>query len=557
MSEITLDLPGKRDAGQLITAEDFNKLTVAVATLNEQVVKQIDDLRGELLDEVTRLDGVMAGVAGRVTELEGPVGVLEQQYRVTLETGSLRYALGQVAAITARVTDFEGNPLDMSGGRPWVNFVTAWGQFKSVAGFGTRGGQGDRTISVPVNNQGVARVNLRAESVDGLSDEDDDMLVAFLNTPINFMSATNQTMMPFSEAILMADTPAEIQVNSNAYEFLNNQYQTSANNTFNFFVDNYYLQQPGSVVNWFDSIYQGIWHDYRSTVMAIATADSDPRTPDRGRGYSSIQITFRDWVNPWVNLGWLGTIPEVVPGFMAILDVQIVPDYMGTIVGVQEQVDEVMVDLGILGRLRNYKAFGEAMERIPRGGKPDFTDDLLEYTKDMMHMQQIIEVAQAQTAGATPGIAAKIFGSTAVQQAKQAADAETAIGGILDSMGGIREMAEGVVAEAEERVGASVLAMEGRMTERFGVVEGRLGSHSGLLETHNSSLSLLDGRTEALQQTNGQLLNDVSAVSGKVTVLENFDVIDVQDKLASVVTLQAQLQEATMELGALRELISP
>ena len=66
----------------------------------------------------------------------------DQYYRVTMQTTKINYAIGELAQITARVTDLQGNPLKLAtvADRPWIDFMTAWGQLKPVNGFESRGG---------------------------------------------------------------------------------------------------------------------------------------------------------------------------------------------------------------------------------------------------------------------------------------------------------------------------------------------------------------------------------------------------------------------------------
>ncbi|MGH2542242.1 MAG: hypothetical protein ACRDIB_05585, partial [Ardenticatenaceae bacterium] len=101
-----VDQLGNKVPGQLVKSVDWNALVVAVEQLGETLGQRIDELAAQL----ELLSGEVAGVAGRVTTLEGSVAILRQQYRVTLATNRLQYALGEVAEITAQLTDIEGNP---------------------------------------------------------------------------------------------------------------------------------------------------------------------------------------------------------------------------------------------------------------------------------------------------------------------------------------------------------------------------------------------------------------------------------------------------------------
>ncbi|MCB0128147.1 MAG: hypothetical protein KDE58_38040, partial [Caldilineaceae bacterium] len=178
-----VDTFGNKEPGQLILAADWNALVAAIESTVDTINTRIDGVESSLGDRLTAVEGDLATLQEQVAGLETTVDVLREQHRVTLSTSSSSFALGQVATITAQVTDFEGNPLpglNNVANRPWVDFFTVWGKLKAVAGFTNVGGAGERTIAVRVNADGIAQVTLRAESTEELSDEQEAEVAAAL-----------------------------------------------------------------------------------------------------------------------------------------------------------------------------------------------------------------------------------------------------------------------------------------------------------------------------------------------------------------------------------------
>src|SRR5829696_6675196 len=177
-----VDRLGNKAAGQLIKSEGWNALVAAVEDLSTTVNDRFAAMDADLQGLRTRFEAL----AEEFIDFRGVVEpLLGEYYRLTMETTRTNYAIGELAEITARVTDLRGNPLDLSNeaNRPWIDFVVAsWGQLKPVAGFESLGGAGDRTISVRTDTQGVARVHLRSDHAEGFTDEDEAEVAVSLQT---------------------------------------------------------------------------------------------------------------------------------------------------------------------------------------------------------------------------------------------------------------------------------------------------------------------------------------------------------------------------------------
>ncbi len=554
-----IDQLGNREKGQLITKEDWNALVETLEGVRDALSAQLGELEDQVQAGFEQVGEQLDALGGRIDALETTVDVLRRQYRVRLRTNRLNYALGEMVEIEALVTDFEGNPLDMGAlpGRPWVDFVATWGQFKPADGFASRGGVGDRAISVQINAEGVARIRLRAEHAEGLSDDDDDEIVAALQTPIQVINSGGQTITKsVAQVFLDAETPRAVQTNTQAYKVMTQEYQRVDSKVFGKYLDAYYLDKPKRVTGFFPGFHHR-WRDYRATVTAIAKDDGDPRTPDEGRGYSSIQVTFRDWIDPWVHLDFLDEIGTLAQSFRDQLVAEIGDSYLGSIQGLQNKIQGIVAKQGIIGKVRGYQAVQHALDGIVLDDEPDFLDDLLDYTQHAVKFEQTMVYSQANTIGGAaeegPGLA--MFTTAAVQNNKSAGDLKAGIDEVGRAISNAQAQAEAIVAGAEKRIGASVETLEQRLGERVSQLDTQIADQTATIREHAASLTLLDTRTESAQQTASQLDSRITTVSDQVQMLESFDVIDVQNKMADLRVVQTSLQQARENIIALQQAI--
>src|SRR4051812_8020905 len=145
MGELVNNL-GHKAAGQLIKSEDWNALVAGVEAgdvklgqridaLTQSVTEQFQQTKNSIqaLDQkyaaqVQALTSQFQTLNVRVNGLEGQINdlrakltpVLSHLWRVTMETTRPTFAIGEVAEVTAKVTDLQGQPL---GVRPWIDFV--------------------------------------------------------------------------------------------------------------------------------------------------------------------------------------------------------------------------------------------------------------------------------------------------------------------------------------------------------------------------------------------------------------------------------------------------
>ncbi|HEX6558413.1 MAG TPA: hypothetical protein VF021_03105, partial [Longimicrobiales bacterium] len=296
--------------GQLIKADDWNALIAGVNTIESTLQLAIDavDSRVDTLDaSVATLGAVVQTAQTDITNLRADVdALLANTYRVTLEATKTDYAIGEVAELTATLRDLHGNvPIPVNNERPWVDFVSTWGQLRPMPGFVSRAGEGERSISVQTDAQGMARVRLAADIVEDMTEDTEQEFSSFLTTVVNTQQQT------FAQVVLQANTPSDQPVRQ-AYQVAQASYDNPQGGAVRHYVDSYYhtnsSKLSGKVVSGYTNQRRERWRDHHITLLAFGKADSDPRTPDAARGANSIQLNFRDWIGPWI-------IVDYLPGF--------------------------------------------------------------------------------------------------------------------------------------------------------------------------------------------------------------------------------------------------
>ena len=161
-----------------------------------------------------------------------------------------------------------------------------------MAGFNSRAGSGDNSISVQVNAQGIARVQLRAEHSEGFSETEEAQVSAVMQ-----MQVPNANM-TVAQSFMTAATPSDAPAKS-AYKVLAQEYERQDSIALRAYADTYHVRTPEYTLSPILPNFWTQWRDYRATVIALAKPDADPTTPDGARGAGSIQVTFRDWLWPW------------------------------------------------------------------------------------------------------------------------------------------------------------------------------------------------------------------------------------------------------------------
>lgn len=410
MGELVDDFGGKI-SGELIRASDWNGMLARVEgmlnTLADDLGTRVDTLEGRADVLETRTGAAEA----RLDEAEVTLGHVRDRFRrLDLSTTITRFAIGQRGTITARVTALDGSTLDLSdaGSRPWVDFVTVWGTLKAAAGFTSRGGAGDQTLSVQVNSQGIAQVLIRAAHAEAFAEEEELEIEGFLST-----RPLAQSTASIAELILDASTPRDNNMNF-TYQAISTEYDRVGSGNapvFQRYVDAYYLTQPSRAAGNFSSVFSQRWRDYRATVMAFLKPDSNPTTADGALASASIQVTFRDWVAPWVTVGYLPTVGTLQVDYRNRFRNLIGTSLGPSIAGIVKEVNDLVIGKGIIARQRDLLAVDAAISTLPFDADPPaFMPDLVQAVQFGSTVQHAMFYSQA----VTPGDSGGAFGFEAV-----------------------------------------------------------------------------------------------------------------------------------------------
>lgn len=439
------DLIPKQD-GNLVRANDWNTLVEQLKVLGGIVATQQTEL-GRLDDMYAQL----AALDGRVTSIENLLGTndnagsvlarlqdleankldrttFEQyqatldplllQYTVTLATDDTHYLLGEVATLTATVRRLDGSAVTT---RPWLDFLVSWGDIQAVSGFDTRPGAGGRSVSVRTDTSGVARVRIKAETLASTSDTIDGDMSAFFATEISTQGQSKS----MRQAVLDAANP---QDNFMPILYAQTTQRYDAGTASLQYVADKYYQGKYRVPDrdlWFPT---GRWNDHRATIAVFAKDDSDPQTPDFGKGVSAIQINFRDWVGPWIN-DYQPDLPHVEdwPWVVEIPDILRDPQYNPDIL--IDYLDDHMDGLGLIGKHKVLESVGAAMGRAGGQGINPNAGPLINVVKDAVKTQKTLDlIAYDDNAGISRGL-------SAVAQAVQHAAGTGNVQGQVLSMG--------------------------------------------------------------------------------------------------------------------------
>ena len=524
-----------RDSGDLIKSQDWNALIAGVngiesdlaaevTRVQQALTDRIDDLEQDLGGRIGVVETNLASVVTTVTQLRSELDafraqvtpLLTQFYRVTMETTKVNYAIGELAELTARVTAIDGTPLNLANeaARPWVDFVSTWGRLRAAAGFQSLGGMDDRTISVRVNADGTARAFLRADSVQGLSLEAEEEVAMVLTTRIG---PANNTA---AEAIMAANTPIEAR---SVYSVMTREYDRADAQSVKHLVDNYYTKYIAPGRGTVRPQVQATWNEYRTTVMAFAKADSDPRTPDAARGSCSIQVTFRDWIGPWYYLDYTVEVEELVEATRDRFRGRVRTNYPEAVDLVREEVNDLVRDKGVVGKQRGYQVAREALARLDLSNPPAFINTLTKTVGNAIALQQTLE----QTAVTPVGVADPSVAFEAFTDVTTRADTGTE---------SVRSEVATLQAQVQERVGELQQTFAG-LTNQFSMLQGSIA-------TIDTRVGSIGGRVEAALSEGGalqQLDASVRTVSQQVQTFSQLDPTDVRSKLVALEGLNIRL----------------
>ncbi len=389
---------GKMQPGQLITADKWNDMVAAVdasleelqTTLNQAITDKINPLK----DRVDALDSDFHDFKNKVEP------ILNGFYQLTLKTSAEVFNLGEFAEIEARVKDIVGADVTWAtqAERPWIDFITTWGKLKPVSGFTAKPTVTDKALSVQVNAQGIAKVRVRAETVEGTTEEDEGDIYDFLQT-----STVGDGAMMISQLINVSPTPADTRAKK-AFQAVTNIYKQSSNSSIHrTYYDHYYYQNNHAIAMNNVTGYYNDWQYYPCVVFAFARKDDNPTTPDRAHGTASLQFRFRDWIGPWISHDFLEVEDEITNAVAQLTD-RFTDKYETTAAAWKKYFSDELHKTGLLGRQRESVKFYEAVQYLKdRPRPPEYTDTEQSYqtlgvsAQSTLIMQQTLDASQYST----------------------------------------------------------------------------------------------------------------------------------------------------------------
>ena len=472
---------GGKTAGQLIRADDWNDLVAAIDALATGLTTDLNDLasttdtrldahEAELATTKAQLDTLATTVTEVQDEVTALTDLLGQYFRVNLSTSRVRYAAGEQATIVAQIRDLRDQPVTFADAqRPWIDFVTVWGQLAAAPGFQSIGGDGaggDRVLSVRVNANGQAQALVRAEIGADLSADVYADMAAALTTKLSPKSV--------AETILDASTPQEAK-SSGAFAALAAMYDKKSAGGVRTYADKYYVDKSPSIVGKVSPpIVMHSWRDYRCTVLAFVRADSDPTTPDQGRGVSTIQLTFRDWIGPWIVTHYLDDveIAKAVPAVQRKLVPKFTNDYFESLTRVKSEIDDIVGGngRGLIGRIKDFQVVHDALDGISVSQPAALVDKVTKTVQQAVAFQQAFEPAQATTFVGSQKVALDAVTETTV-----AANGDvTAVKG---QVAAIQSKVDQVGGKVEDQ-GKTITALDTKVTQtssRVQTIDSRVG----------------------------------------------------------------------------------
>jgi hypothetical protein len=491
---------GGKTAGQLIRSADWNALVTALDNLQTQVATlsaSVDQRFNTVNQSIQALTSDQASLTTRVGALESALG---NYYRVTLSTNQTIFALGEMAVISVQVTDLAGKPLTFTAQtRPWITFLSSWGRLLAEAGFDVLGGFGDRSISVRTDTQGICRVHLQPDHMEGFTPAAETDIHKTITATVQ---ANNKT---FAELIRTSDTPVTMKA-TGALSLLSTEYERADTVNMRQFVDSYYERNPRPIAGSVLPSLQ-IWRDYRASVMCFATFGDDPHAGDFTRGTGSLAVAFRDWIAPWYNLEYSANTATLLTNYRDRLSPKITANLDESVGLIKQEVDSITAGGGLLKQRRDYDVVHQALDQLTSAQPPAFLNALTESVKDAIQIQQTLGAAHG--AAANPGVAFKVF-----TQAATRGDVSVAA------------------------VNAAVSAVQSQVAQ----VQGNISDVTKQVSTLQVSLTSNGAKLDSALADGGIIHNlqaDVSTVKGQVGTLQllNLNPTDIKSKLDLVTSL--------------------
>lgn len=525
--------------GTLIRSTDWNNLVNQVV----EVVKVIETQQGSIEDntaDVGALQGSVTDIETRVSAIENLLGAdgdsdtiierinqLEQnklektefstfksqldplllQYSILLETESLDYQLGESATITAKVQKVNGDAVDA---RPWLDVIASWGQVTAVQGYEVLAGTGGRTVAVRCDSNGIAKFKIKAENAPSTSDVQESQIGSFFATRAqhqteeldvrNLIDGSNNSSDP------MADT---------FFAEMSQAYRNGSNQGLNYLVDGYQDHaRMGPAYR--PPLLGGRWNNMRSTIAVFAKDDAQSNTPDAGKGVSSIQINFKDWVGPWIHHYERQEedfrFAEIIPGLVVLDDPLVDP-----LRDIEIYFDDSLMGLGSVGRGKFLQDLATFTREVNVDTLPAGTLNLIRTMGEAATMQVGFDATQSQGVKDIEVIKSTMRSGTRSQSASQQAS------GIEGKLSIIDQALNSVNTQYRELSDS----VDGKLTDIQVSMDGKFGRVENNVKT-------LDSKVNETSVVGTNIQQMLGSIDNKVTGINVLDTDSVQGSIAKI-----------------------
>ena len=228
-------------------------------------------------------------------------------------------------------------------------------------------------------------------------------------------------------------------------------------------------------------------------------------------------------MGPWIDLDYFGKADGLVKDYSSRFKTRVNPNKYGeSLVGLYDEVQEIARGKGVVGRLRDYRAAYAALDQVEVTNPPPFLVSLIKDTQSFVGMQQTLVYSQANTPGlAQPEGALAGIANAAAQSDLNLGGVQEEVATLAGQLAGAKAAAEGVVAQAEERVGAIVADARAEIAQQVQGLDGRVGKLDEQLAGVGHDLVGLNQRVSselpAIQDKFGDLQQQVAVVQQNVS----------------------------------------
>ena len=266
-----------------------------------------------------------------------------------------------------------------------------------------------------------------------------------------------------------------------------------------------------------------------------------PRRRIRLAARSSIQVAFRDWIGPWIDLDYFDKIEVLTNDYASRFKTRVNPNKYGeSLLGLYDEVQEIARGKGVVGQLRDYRAAHAALDHVDVTNPPPFLTSLIKDTQSFVNVQQTLVFSQANTPGlAQPEGVLSGFANAAAQSDLNLGGVQEQVASLSGQLAGAKAAAEGVVAQAEGRVSAIVADARAQIAQQIEGLDGRVGS--------------LDGQFAGISQDfvglNQRFTSELPAIQDKFSGLQQ-QVATVQQNVSD--SISKQLGSLQQQVGVLQ-----